>query len=96
MDDAARAAFLSACGGDACVSYVAMVPAAVAAAMVAASTAALVVPDSAYAARHKPKVAKVRKVNPPYVPIMVGGAPPMIPQPPTPPPPPPPPPEDSK
>ena len=90
MSDPERAAFLTACGGDACVSYIAYVRPAVAAALVAASAAVLVVPEAAMAQqRHKVRPAHAVRVlpPPPLVPVMLGGAPPPMPVPekPTPP-----------
>jgi len=79
MDRGQREAFLVACGGDACVSYTAYVRPAVAAALVAASAAVLVVPEAAMAQqRHKPRHGQVQRVRqPPLVPVMLGGAPPV-------------------
>ena len=80
MTDPERAAFLTACGGDACVSYTAYVRPAVAAALVAASAAVLVIPDTAMAQRHKARHGHVQRVRqPPLVPVMLGGAPPPMP-----------------
>lgn len=85
MDRSERKAFLAACGGDACVSYTTYVKPAVAAALVAASAAVLVVPEAAMAQQqHKPRHAtapRVRQAE--YIPVMLGGAPPLpIPMPP--------------
>lgn len=82
MNDGDRAAFLAACGGDACVSYVAMVRPAIAAALVAASAAALIAPDPALARKSKSRAVAVSL---PVVPVMLAGAPLPI-EPPAPPP----------
>ena len=74
MDRPQREAFLAACGGDACVSYIAYVRPSVAAALIAAS-AAVLVPEAAMAQRHIPKPPRVRPVE---IPVMLGGAPPPI------------------
>lgn len=77
MDDAARAAFLAACGGDACVRYTLNVKPAVAAALIAASVAVAVVPAGAeprgHPARRVPHPP--RQVPVQTVPIMTGGLP---------------------
>ncbi|MCW3846121.1 hypothetical protein OF829_02650 [Sphingomonas sp. LB-2] len=75
MTDPQRAAFLAACGGDACVRYTAFVRPAVAAALVAASAAVLVA-EPAMAQRHEP--IPPRALNPPYVPVLLGGVPPPV------------------
>jgi hypothetical protein len=85
MDDGQRAAFLTACGGDACIKYTAYVRPAVAAALVAAS-AAVLVPVPAMAQRqgagpqtHRPHVAppRARRHREPPVAVVLGGAPPL-------------------
>jgi hypothetical protein len=81
MDDGQRAAFLTACGGDACVSYTAYVRPAVAAALVAAS-AAVLVPAPAMAQRHERIPAQIRPPQPPVVMVTLAGAPLPIPMPP--------------
>jgi hypothetical protein len=52
MDERELAHFLSACGGDACASYTMSVKPALAAALIAASAAVLVVPETVLAASH--------------------------------------------
>jgi hypothetical protein len=73
MDDGERAAFLGACGGDACVSYTAYVRPAVAAALVAASAAVLVIPEAGIAQRHEPMQTRVPRPPQPEVPVMIAG-----------------------
>lgn len=63
MDDAGRAAFMAACGGDACISYTARLSPALAAAALAASAAIAVAPAPAAAQRHKPRPAHLRPVR---------------------------------
>lgn len=75
MTDGERAAFLAACGGDACISYVSLVRPAIAAALVAASAAALVAPDPALARKVKSRPVAVRV---PLVPIVTAGLPPPV------------------
>ena len=84
-----RADFLAACGGDACVSYTLNVKPALAAALIAASTAVLAVPAAALAtdhqaarSRHHQPNHRQRPVQVRNVPIMVAGgiAPPIHPQ----------------
>lgn len=91
-DEAEQAAFLTACGGDACVSYTFRLSPAVAAAALAAGTVALLAPGSAMAQRHEPLPPHAMK-EPPYPLYVTGGVPPPIeipkaPEPPTPPEPP--------
>jgi len=90
MDTAERAAFMAACGGDACISYTTRLSPAVAAAALAAS-AAILVPAPALAQRHKAKVSHPRPVQPVEVPPLyfLAGAPPPMPVPQVQPPPPP-------
>ncbi|MBO9713150.1 hypothetical protein [Sphingomonas sp.] len=89
MTRAERADFLRACGGDACVRYTTYLKPAVAAAMLAASTAALATPAMAQDGRGKPgahvrkpaivKPPLVRRVKPPrelLVPMVTAGLPP--------------------
>jgi dihydrodipicolinate synthase/N-acetylneuraminate lyase len=89
MDERERAAFLAACGGDACVSYTMNVKPALAAALIAASTAVLAVPAAALAtdhqaarSRHHQPNHRQRPVQVRNVPIMVAGgiAPPIDPR----------------
>ena len=80
MDEAARTAFLAACGGDACVSYRLNVTPAIAAALIAASAAALVAPDPALARKpSRQPAAPAATDRPPriqMVPIVTAGLPP--------------------
>jgi hypothetical protein len=79
MDEAGRAAFISACGGDVCVSYVVRLKPALAAAALAAGAAALLAPGSAMAQKHRPKAPHAHKLRPPVYPLYVtGGLPPLI------------------
>jgi hypothetical protein len=87
MDEAERTAFLAACGGDACVSYRINVRPAIAAALLAASAAALVAPDPALARRHgvsrphqPPRVPRPPRIE--MVPVVTAGLPPPVYQPP--------------
>ena len=80
MDELERTAFLAACGGDACVSYTMNVKPALAAALIAASTAVLAVPAVALAtdhqaarSRHHQPNHRQRPVQMRNVPIMVAG-----------------------
>jgi hypothetical protein len=75
MDAGERKAFLAACGGDACISYVEFLKPTLAAAAVAATAAVILTPGSAMAQKHKAKHAQVRRVTPELVPVMLGGAP---------------------
>ena len=84
MDEAQRTAFLAACGGDACISYRMNVKPAIAAALVAASVAALIAPDPALARKpgvsrpHRPpRVPRPPRIEP-MVPIVTAGLPVMI------------------
>lgn len=86
MDEAGRSAFLAACGGEACVSYRLNVKPALAAALIAASAAALIVPETALARKHgvsrphhPPRAPRV-----PTVPIVVAGGIPVPERPPEP------------
>src|SRR6186713_1341425 len=84
MDARARASFLTACGGDACVSYTMNVKPALAASLIAASAAVLAVPDPALAEGHQ--LARSHHRSAParvsHVPIMVvGGIAPVDPPP---------------
>jgi hypothetical protein len=82
MDDAGRAAFLAACGGDACVSYRLSVRPAIAAALLAASAAALVAPDPALARKHgvsRPHPPRQPRVQ--MIPMVTAGLPPLVEQP---------------
>ena len=78
MDDAGRAAFMAACGGDACISYTTRLSPALAAAALAASAAILVAPAPALAQRHKAKASHprhVKPIEPPPQLYMLAGAP---------------------
>jgi hypothetical protein len=75
MDERERAAFLAACGGEACVSYRLNVKPALAAALIAASAAVLAAPGAALAkddqlgrSDHRQRPGQV-----PTVPIIVAG-----------------------
>ncbi|MES2441227.1 MAG: hypothetical protein V4574_00225 [Pseudomonadota bacterium] len=74
MDEAGRAAFMAACGGDACISYTTRMSPALAAAALAASAAIVVMPSPALAQRHKARPAQVRPV-PPQPLYFLAGAP---------------------
>ena len=81
MNRRQRADFLSACGGDVCVRYTAMLRPALAAAAIAAGAMAL--PQPALAEKTKPRHAHVRRPGQSVrVPVILGGAPPLVSRPP--------------
>jgi len=81
MDEAARTAFLAACSDTPCVSYRLNVRPAIAAALIAASAAALATPDPALARRQgvsrphqPPRIPRPPRIEP-MVPIVTAGIP---------------------
>ena len=81
MDEAERTAFLTACGGNACVSYRLNVKPAIAAALIAASAAALAAPAPALARKpgvsrphQPPRIPRPPRIEP-MVPIVTAGIP---------------------
>jgi hypothetical protein len=80
MNDRERTAFLTACGGDACIRYTFNAKPALAAALIAASVAVAVVPAAAAPRNHpSSRVPRPPRIEP--IPMMTAGLPPPMPMP---------------